>query len=180
MKAVELPLPVLAFLMVFAALACILLLVGLWAIIERFIIALTPTALLRFIAALEHFLIETPYWLIEAPYWLINRLVHGVYELRGRAANTARRFLVVPRQKRDGEEATDELPLAARLLKSLLSDEDGEHIIGDMVEEFSARLFGSKLKAHLWLYKQVLTSAWPLIRKTVERKLASVFKRRIR
>jgi hypothetical protein len=168
-KAVELPLPVLAFLMVFAAAACTLLLVGLWAIIVRLIIALT--LFLRFIAALERFL-------IESSYRLINGLVQGTYELRGRAANTAQRFLVVTKQKQDKEKATDELPLAARLLKSILSDEDREHIIGDVIEEFS--LFESKLKAYLWLYKQVLTSAWPLICKTVERNLASMFKKRIR
>lgn len=169
MKAVKLPLPVLAFLMVFAAVACNLLLVGLWAIIARLIIALT--LLFSFIAALERFLIETSYRLLDG-------LVHGVHDLSGRAANTAQRFLVVPRQKQDGKKATDELPFAARLLKSFLSDEDREHIIGDVVEEFS--LFESKLKAYLWLYKQVVTSAWPLVCNTIERKLASMFKKRIR
>lgn len=50
----------------------------------------------------------------------------------------------------------------------ILSKEDREYLIGDLREEFievRAR-FGSK-KASVWYYKQVLTSAWPLIRKAI-------------
>jgi hypothetical protein len=138
----NLPLPVLAFLMVFAAAACVLLLLGLGVLSGIILSSIADRA-------------------------------------RGlTAANTAHRMVPAPKQKQDREKEPDALPLAARLLKTLLLDEDRENIIGDIAEEFS--LFEAKLKAHLWLYKQVFTSAWPLICKRIEKKLASVFRKSVR
>jgi hypothetical protein len=155
----DVPIPVQAFLMVFAAAASVLVILGLGAV------------LIRSIAVLARFF-------TEASYWLINGLIRGVYELSGRAANTAQRFLAARSQAQDGERATDGLPLAVRLLTSMLPGEDRENVSGDLKEEFS--LFESKLDAHLWVHKQVLTSAWPFVCKTVKKKLASVFRNWVR
>lgn len=51
-------------------------------------------------------------------------------------------------------------------LYMILSKKDRQYVIGDLAEEFAEVLvkFGSR-KARIWYYKQVITSAWPLIRK---------------
>lgn len=53
-------------------------------------------------------------------------------------------------------------------LYMILSKEDREYLIGDLEEEFVKvqAKFGTK-KARVWYYKQVLTSAWPMIRKAL-------------
>jgi hypothetical protein len=66
-----------------------------------------------------------------------------------------------------------------QLLKLIsTSDEEADNIIGDLLEECD--LYPSKLKARIWLYKQVLKSAPPLIYKSIRGRLASYFGKRIR
>lgn len=61
----------------------------------------------------------------------------------------------------------EELPsLAERLLYWVLSKEQREAIPGDLEEEFRTIIlpkFGRRY-ARMWYWKQVLTSAWPLVR----------------
>ena len=57
-------------------------------------------------------------------------------------------------------------------------DEIQECIIGDLLEEYNQ--IPSKLKAHLWLYKQVLTSFFPLVYKNIKSRFASLLREQIR
>jgi hypothetical protein len=111
-------------------------------------------------------------------YWLVSELIHGIFNLSGNAANIAQRLLIPVNPSRGWEKADDELPLAGRLLTAILSDEDREHVIGDMSEEYQQ--FSLKKQADLWLYKQVLKSVLPLAYKNLKRRLASYFGERVR
>ena len=64
-------------------------------------------------------------------------------------------------------------PSAERLLSSLLSGKNGECLIGDLQEEYEAleEQVGS-VRAKIWVYKQVLTSVWPLAREASKAKLS--------
>jgi hypothetical protein len=58
-----------------------------------------------------------------------------------------------------------------RLLKSILpSDGQQENIIGDLLEEYNQ--FSSRIRANLWLYKQVITSIFPLVYKVMPYEIA--------
>ncbi|HEX8774911.1 MAG TPA: hypothetical protein VF735_15160 [Pyrinomonadaceae bacterium] len=61
---------------------------------------------------------------------------------------------------------------------SYLSGPDKEYIIGDLLEEYNQ--FPSRIKANLWLYKQVITSIFPLVYKTIKSHLVARFGERIR
>jgi hypothetical protein len=53
-------------------------------------------------------------------------------------------------------------------LYMILSKEDREYLIGDLAEEYiDVRLKFGKRKASIWYYKQVLTSVWPIICKSI-------------
>jgi hypothetical protein len=71
-------------------------------------------------------------------------------------------------QTDDASQST--LPNTAEyLLYLLLPRKDRESIIGDLYEEYPlvVKKFGVK-KAKLWVYRQVLCSAWPLIQKATK------------
>lgn len=72
-----------------------------------------------------------------------------------------------------------ELRMVIRFLTVIrLTDNEREYIVGDLTEEFS--LFESRTKAYIWLFRQVIKSSVPLIRKTIQRRLASMFRKLIR
>jgi hypothetical protein len=74
---------------------------------------------------------------------------------------------------------SNKLEPTKRLLKFAIAfDKAHESLIGDLLEEYYQ--FPSKLKAHLWLYKQILKSAWPLISKNIKSRFAARFRDRIR
>lgn len=53
-------------------------------------------------------------------------------------------------------------------LYMILTKEDREYLIGDLAEEFiEVQAKFGRTKASIWYYKQVLTSAWPLMRKAI-------------
>lgn len=64
------------------------------------------------------------------------------------------------------------------LMRLILSEEEEENIVGDLLEEFQQ--FASNAKAYLWLSKQLTKSVWPLIYKNVTSRLASYFGERVR
>jgi phage-related protein len=69
--------------------------------------------------------------------------------------------------------------ILTRLLGLISScGEEQENIVGDLLEEFNE--FPSRVRAHLWLYKQVLKSVLPLIYKTAKTRLASYLGERVR
>lgn len=68
------------------------------------------------------------------------------------------------------------VPYLLRFL--LLSDEEQESIIGDLFEEYSQ--FNSIIKAHIWLYRQILKSVLPLVFKNLKSRFASYFGERVR
>lgn len=154
----DLPLPILAFLMVFGAAASALLLLGLGKLITQ----LVYSSVRVFIA-------------------LINVLVECGNWLKREAAFTARMWTATSQMEKaqDNEKAPDDLPLLVRLfILMLVSNEEYENIAGDLQENFTS--FKSKAKAHLWLYKQIITSACPLTWKMIKNRLASVFSKRAR
>jgi hypothetical protein len=65
-----------------------------------------------------------------------------------------------------------------RLVRLVLIEEEMANIIGDLLEEYNQ--IPSRLKANLWLYKQVITSIFPLIYRTLKSRLAARFGERIR
>ena len=76
---------------------------------------------------------------------------------------------------RPREVATKKLPkIAGRLLSLLLSEQDRENVMGDLQEAYHELIAKSgRLKARLWIYNQVITSAWPLVRKAISRRFSS-------
>jgi hypothetical protein len=69
--------------------------------------------------------------------------------------------------------------LAIRLLKTILpSDQEQQNIIGDLLEEYW--LIKSKLRASVWLYKQILISGAAIIWKTIKNNISSMLRKRIR
>ena len=58
--------------------------------------------------------------------------------------------------------------LGERILLLILSKEERLNIIGDLTEEYAeiATKHGERF-ARIWYYKQVATSAWPMIRKAI-------------
>jgi hypothetical protein len=88
----------------------------------------------------------------------------------------------IKQKLRDGNLLTQPraMPLSViYLLKlMLLSNNDQNNIIGDLLEEYLQ--FNSKLRGYLWLYKQLIKSASPLIYKALKRRLAARFGERIR
>jgi hypothetical protein len=149
----SIPLPVLAFLMVFAAIACTLFLLWLGNFILRCIE-------ISFVA------------IADVSYWMIDRSIRVMYWLSNVVVNTARRLRSTPHKEQDKDKFVAELPLATRLLKLMLdSDEEQEYVFGDLLEEYNQ--FPSRVKANLWLYKQVITSIFPLIYKTLRSRLAA-------
>lgn len=78
-----------------------------------------------------------------------------------------------------GRQQQNRTPLVLRLLSLLIpSAEERESIIGDMTEEYAE--FKSKNKARIWLYKQVIKSAFHLTFKSIKRAIASALGIRIR
>ena len=69
-------------------------------------------------------------------------------------------------------------PLAKELLNLILSERERDNIVGDLSEAYLE--FNSKIKADLWLYKQILKSVVPLLYNTFRHRLASYFRERIR
>jgi hypothetical protein len=63
------------------------------------------------------------------------------------------------------------------LFNLLVAAEEEDNIIGDLIEEYEQ--FESKVAAHVWLYKQILKSILPLMYKTIKKRLASRFGKRI-
>jgi hypothetical protein len=72
----------------------------------------------------------------------------------------------------------DRTPFVLCLLSSMLSSKERDGVIGDLTEEYFH--FQSKIKGRVWLYKQLIKSAPPLLYKHLKSRLASYFGERIR
>jgi hypothetical protein len=69
--------------------------------------------------------------------------------------------------------------LTVRLLKLVIPiKEIQESVIGDLLEE--SKRFPSSIKATIWLYKQALISALPLLLQAAKNRIASYFGERVR
>lgn len=72
---------------------------------------------------------------------------------------------------------THQSKTAEIFFKLLVSAEEEDNIIGDLIEEYEQ--IESKVEAHVWLYKQILKSILPLMYKTIKKRLASRSGKRI-
>jgi hypothetical protein len=60
-----------------------------------------------------------------------------------------------------------------RLLSLVLTEEEQETLVGDLLEEYS--LFQSKREGRIWVFEQIVKSIPPLVYKNVKERLASYF-----
>jgi hypothetical protein len=104
----------------------------------------------------------------------VNLLYNLLSDSRKKGLLTSIREFFTIHRKRPAER----LSITLRALKLLIPLEKQEHIIGDLLEEFSK--YSSRPDAYLWIYKQVFKSVVPLTLNAIKSRFASFFGERIR